>query len=202
MRYEQQQTAPAYIGLQQARLRNKQDTQVQSAVDADLVHLGVLPPRPEPKWQCAFDCGFSTADPAELQEHQADCEEATDDRGFFLQWATGKWECNYCDFDVNKAGFTDEAAKAHLADCLFRQSNGRPFRCGKCRQPTSVPEDRLGSYRISPWARIRCPDCEEPAELTADAAVQTDQPGKRHRRGKGLAQQEGQDKKGPSSSSW
>jgi hypothetical protein len=202
LRYEQQQTARAYIGLQQARLRNKQDTQVQSAVDADLAHLGVLPPRPEPKWQCAFDCGFSTADPAELQEHQTDCEEATDDRGFFLSWETGKWECDYCDFDVNKAGFTDEAAKAHLAGCLFRQSDGRPFRCGKCKQPTSVPEGRLGSYRISPWARITCPDCQEPPELTADAAVQTDQPGKRHRRGKGPAQQEGQDKEGPSSSSW
>jgi hypothetical protein len=46
---QQAEVARAYIGLQQARLRNKQDTQVQSAVDADLVHLGVLPPRPEPK---------------------------------------------------------------------------------------------------------------------------------------------------------
>ena len=51
---------------------------------------------------------------------QADCEEATDDRVASSSNGrhAGKWECDYCDFDVNKAGFTDEAAKAHLAGCM------------------------------------------------------------------------------------
>ena len=139
------------------------------------------------------------------EQHQAAHYESTEHPGFFRSWNTGKWECDYCEFDAKAEEFDEAAANAHLAGCLFRRSDGSPFRCGKCRQPTSVPEDRLGSYRISlqhPWARITCPDCQEPPELTADAAVQTDQPGKRHRRGKGPAQQKGQDKEGPSSSSW
>ena len=74
LQLQQRQMARAYVGLQQTRLRNEQDPQVQLAVDAALVDLGVIKPYAEPQWdepqldfQCT--CGFSTEDPAEVDMH-------------------------------------------------------------------------------------------------------------------------------------
>ena len=74
LQLQQRQMARAYVGLQQTRLRNEQDPQVQLAVDAALVDLGVIKPYGEPQWdepeldfQCT--CGFSTEDPAEVDMH-------------------------------------------------------------------------------------------------------------------------------------
>ena len=74
LQLQQRQMARAYVGLQQTRLRNEQDPQVQLAVDAALVDLGVIKPSAEPQWdepqldfQCT--CGFSTEDPAEVGMH-------------------------------------------------------------------------------------------------------------------------------------
>ena len=74
LQLQQRQMARAYVGLQQTRLRNEQDPQVQLAVDAALVDLGVIKPYAEPQWdepqldfQCT--CGFSTEDPAEVGMH-------------------------------------------------------------------------------------------------------------------------------------
>ena len=74
LQLQQRQMARAYVGLQQTRLRNEQDPQVQLTVDAALVDLGVIKPYAEPQWdepqldfQCT--CGFSTEDPAEVDMH-------------------------------------------------------------------------------------------------------------------------------------
>ena len=89
--YQQRETARAFMGLEQARLRNEQTEAARAEADAALrlIELGVLQSRPSPTWQCAFDCGFCTTDPTELQEHQKQC--STDEDGFSRSWDTGKW---------------------------------------------------------------------------------------------------------------
>ena len=173
-------------------------------MDAALTDLDVLQPRPDPRWHCAFDCGFSTDKQAELQEHQEQC--STDEDGFSRSWDTGKWHCDYCDFEFDDADFTQDLSDKHQSDCLYRKRDGSPFLCNTCEQPTSVPAERLASMRISPWkhGRITCRHCLAPYESTAEKSVQTDLPvhGQKQKKGKGPGQQEGQAKKeGPSSRS-
>ena len=112
VQWEQQhwQTARAYIGLQTARLRNQHNKGAAAEVDTALIHLGVLPSL-EAEWQCAFDCGFATADQTELEQHQAAHYESTEHPGFFRSWNTGKWECDYCEFDANAEKFDEAAAE-------------------------------------------------------------------------------------------
>jgi hypothetical protein len=188
--YQQRETARAFMGLEQARLRNEQTEAARAEADSALIELGVLQSRPSPTWQCAFDCGFCTTDPTELQEHQKQC--STDEDGFSRSWDTGRWRCDYCEFEIEHADFTQAASDKHQSDCLYRKRDGSPFMCNTCEQPTSVPAERLASLRISPWNhdRIKCQDCQEPPELTADASVQTDLPvhGKKQKKGKAPGQ--------------
>ena len=136
LQWEQQQTARAYIGLQTARLRNQQNKKAAAEVDTALIHLGVLPSL-EAEWQCAFDCGFATADQTELEQHQAACHESTEHPGFFRSWNTGKWECDYCEFDANAEKFDEAAAEAHIGTCTYRH-RGKVMYCDSCEAPMSV----------------------------------------------------------------
>jgi hypothetical protein len=197
---EKQQAARAYIGLQTARLRNPTTEKATLDVDAALTNLGVLQPRPDPRWHCAFDCGFSTDKQAELQEHQEQC--STDEDGFSRSWDTGKWQCDYCDFEFDDADFTQDLSDEHRKACLYRRNSGSPFQCKDCNVPVSVKKEHLLHYRTYPHMyRLKCQDCQG---WTADASVQTDLPvrDKKQNKGKGSGQQEGQAKKeGPSSRS-
>ena len=181
-------------GLEQARLRNKQTEAARAEAGAALIELGVLQPRAKPTWQCAFDCGFCTTDQAELQKHQEQC--ATDEDGFSRSWDTGRWHCNYCEFEFNDADFTQDLSDKHRKACLYRRQDGSPFLCKWCEVPVCVKEGDLSHYRKSLRAVI-CQDCLAPYESTAEKSVQTDLPvhGTKHKRGKGAGQQEGQDAK-------
>jgi hypothetical protein len=76
--YQRQETARAFIGLEQAHLRNKQTAAARSEADAALVQLGVVSPAPclesELEVQLKCSCGFSSTDPAAVEAHLADCE--------------------------------------------------------------------------------------------------------------------------------
>ena len=144
LQWEQQQTARAYIGLQTARLRNQHNKGAAAEVYTALIHLGVLPSL-EAEWQCAFDCGFATADQTELEQHQAACQESTEHPGFFRSWNTGKWECDYCEFDAKAEKFDEAAAEAHIGTCTYRH-RGKVMYCGSCEAPMSVErKDGKGS---------------------------------------------------------
>ena len=138
--YQRQETARAFLGLEQARLRNRQTEAARAEADAALVELGVLQPRPDPRWHCAFDCGFSTDKQAELQEHQEQC--STGEGGFSRSWDTGRWRCDYCEFEIEHADFTQAASDKHQSDCLYRKRDGSPFMCNTCEQPTSFGASR------------------------------------------------------------
>jgi len=203
LQWEQQQTARAYIGLQTARLRNQQNKKAAAEVDTALIHLGVLPSL-EAEWQCAFDCGFATADQTELEQHQAAHYESTERPGFFRSWKTGRWECDYCEFDAKAEKFDEAAAKAHIRNCTYRHG-GEVMYCSYCEEPMSVQlKDRKHTDHYCYWKPpSACAECtaavSESSEETdtdvetADAAVQVNIGGRRNRRGKSAGQKEGHD---------
>ena len=145
--YQRQETARAFLGLEQARLRNRQTEAARAEADAALVELGVLQPRPDPRWHCAFDCGFSTDKQAELHEHQEQC--STDEDGFSRSWDTGRWRCDYCAFEFDDADFTPDLSDKHQKACLYRRQDGSPFLCKWCEVPVCVKERDLSHYRTS-----------------------------------------------------
>ena len=211
LQWEQQQTARAYIGLQTARLRNQQNKGAAAEVDTALIHLGVLPSL-EAEWQCAFDCGFATADQTELEQHQAAHYESTEHPGFFRSWNTGKWECDAnCGFDAKAGKFDEAAAKTHILRCTYRHG-GEVIYCSYCEEPMSVPlKDRrhtdhrdTGYVHYYHWkppsACAECtaavPESGEEADTgieTAEAAVQVNIGVRMNRRGKSAGQKEGHD---------
>ena len=209
LQWEQQQTARAYIGLQTARLRNQHNKGAAAEVDTALIHLGVLPSL-EAEWQCAFDCGFATADQTELEQHQAAHYESTEHPGFFRSWKTGRWECDYCEFDAKAEKFDEAAAEAHIGTCTYRH-RGKVMYCDSCEAPMSVERsDRKGSNMGThvqrnwepPSACAECTAAESDSESseetdtgveTAEAAVQVNIGGRRNRRGKSAGQKEGHD---------
>jgi hypothetical protein len=209
LQWEQQQTARAYIGLQTARLRNQQNKGAAAEVDTALIHLGVLPSL-EAEWQCAFDCGFATADQTELEQHQAAHYESTEHPGFFRSWNTGKWECDAnCGFDAKAGKFDEAAAKTHILKCTYRHG-GEVMYCSYCEEPMSVPlkdrrhTDHTGYVHYYHWKPpSACAECTaavsesgEEADTgveTAEAAVQVNIGVRRNRRGKSAGQKEGHD---------
>ena len=207
LQWEQQQTARAYIGLQTARLRNQATKKATAEVDTALIHLGVLPSL-EAEWQCAFDCGFATADQTELEQHQAAHYEGTEHPGFFRSWKTGRWECDYCEFDAKAEKFDEAAAKAHIRSCTYRHI-GEVMYCSWCEEAMSVQlkdsKHRSHHYPCQ-WDSeppSACAECtaavSESGEETdtgvetAEAAVQVNIGGRRNRRGKSAGQKEGHD---------
>ena len=69
MHFQQNETARAFVALQQARRCSKLTSKTTANVDAALVGLGVLQPHADPQRQCEFNCGFSTEDQTELAKH-------------------------------------------------------------------------------------------------------------------------------------
>ena len=163
-------------------------------VDAVLTDMGVLQSRPDPRWHCAFDCGFSTDKQAELQERQGQC--STDEDGFSRSWDTGRWHCDYCEFEFDDADFTQDLSDEHRKACLYRRHDGSPFLCTVCEAPVRIKKELLHLYRKDNECRM-CQACLAPYQNTTEKSVQTDLPvhGKKHKRGKGAGQQEGQDAK-------
>ena len=62
-------------------------------------------------------------------QHQAACRESTGHPGVFRVWNTGKWECDYCEFDIDAKAekFDEAAAKAHICgrSYTYRHSGAR-----------------------------------------------------------------------------
>ena len=73
LKYQQRQVALSYLGLQQARLRNKATAKEKAEVDLALVGLGVVSPAPciqeEPAVQFQCTCGFSSDEPVDVDSH-------------------------------------------------------------------------------------------------------------------------------------
>ena len=77
LEYQERQVALSYLGLQQARLRNKAPAREKAEVDLALVQLGVITPAPcveEAAVQFRCTCGFVSTEPADIKDHLAECE--------------------------------------------------------------------------------------------------------------------------------
>ena len=136
------------------------------------------------------------ADVSKNSRYTARCDNVAE--GPARSWDTGKWQCDYCDFEFDDADFTQDLSDKHRKACLYRGNSGSPFRCKDCDVPVCVKKEHLLHYRTYPYGL----KCQDRKGRTADASVQTDLPvhGKKQKKGKGPGQQEGQAKKeGPSS---
>ena len=139
--FQRQETARTYIGLEQARVRNKRTAAARSEADAALIQLGVVSPAPcieeeELAVQLQCTCGFSSDEPADVGSHlRMHAREAAPQRAQEAHRAALQRECGQLEERVNQLEvLADAHAPQQQATSALPLRKRSKKRRGNCKQ--------------------------------------------------------------------
>ena len=126
----QRDVACSYLGLQQARLRNKAPAQEKAEVNLALIELGVVSPAPcvasEPEVGFKCTCGFASVDPEKVEGHLAGCN-------------PDEFVCSKC--GAGGLRYDQESGERGQRELWWARANRTLVLCGGC-DPDSDSDDK------------------------------------------------------------